>query len=135
MRLIADIKAGDRVVIDILRAGEKLNFVADIERRKEQEELVAMYESLWPGLTALPIDTEIRSQIGIKDSVNGVIISVNAGAAASKAGLKDLDIITAVNGVEINNMLDFYSNINDKSSNCVFSVIRNNTQLEFTIER
>ena len=63
------------------------------------------------------------------------IISVEPGTRAFKAGLKDYDIITGINDTEIDNMLDFYSIINDKNSTYYIDVVRNNRKIDIVLER
>ena len=133
-REIGDIKAGDVIMLEIIRNREIIEIEALIEKRKTKEELIELYNTIWPGFTAIPLDDEIRKELGINDSVKGFIITVETGTAAFKAGLKDFDIITEINQVEINNMLDFYNTINDKSNKYKFKVIRNNLELEIELE-
>lgn len=128
-REIGDIKAGDSISLEIVRNKKVIETTALIELRKDKEDLITLYNSLWPGFTAIPLDEEIKREFGIQETLRGVIISVDTGTAAFKAGLKGFDIITGINGHEINNMLDFYSSINDKSNNYKCKVIRNNNEL------
>ncbi|HAK47263.1 MAG TPA: serine protease [Spirochaeta sp.] len=133
-REIGDIKAGDLITMELIRNKELIEIEALIELRKETDELIALTNTIWPGFTALPLDEEIKREFGIQNSLNGVIITVDTGTRAFKAGLKDFDIITEINNTEINNMLDFYMSINDKSNNYKFTVIRNNLEVEINLE-
>ena len=133
-REVGDIKAGDKITLGIIRNREFIEIEALIELRKKSDELISLYDSIWPGFTAIPLDNEIKKELGIKQSVHGVIITVETGTPAFKAGLKDFDIITSINKIEINNMLDFYNTINDKSNNYKFKVIRNSLEIEINLK-
>jgi S1-C subfamily serine protease len=77
----------------------------------------------------------MKQDFNLSESVNGVIISVEPGTRAFTAGLKDYDIITSINGKEINNMLDFYEGINDKNNKYRFEIIRNNTVINLEMDK
>ena len=126
-RTVGDIRSGDRIELTVIREGERIVLEALIGERRKKEELIKLYDSIWPGFTAIPLDKKLKKEFGIPETVGGVIISVEPGTRAFTAGLKDYDIITAVNGNEINNMLDFYRLINDNNNKYQFSVNRNNT--------
>ena len=134
-RIIGELRAGDEVGLEIVREGEEISLTADIELRKTKEELISLYDKIWPGFTAVPIDSDILRELGLNEAFKGVIIKVDKGSRAFKSGLKDFDIITEINGNKINNMLDFYSSINDKSNNYDFKIIRNNNELEINLVR
>lgn len=63
------------------------------------------------GITSAPLSQvppEYRSQIELPEEVeNGIVIAdVQAGSPAAEAGLQQFDVITKIDGEEINNMLD-----------------------------
>ena len=128
-RLIGDIKAGDEILLSLIRSGKKMQLKAVIELRKEKDDLIKMYSGIWPGMTPIPLDEKMKTELGFSQAFNGVIISVDTGTRAFISGLKDYDIVTEINGREINNMLDFYDSINDKSNSYKLKVLRNNTEL------
>ena len=76
-RLIGDIKAGDSVEMTVIRNKNEIEITAHIELRKEQEQLLLLYKQIWPGFTAIPLDDRIKTGLGLTDTLNGVIISVD----------------------------------------------------------
>ncbi|MDC7227181.1 MAG: Do family serine endopeptidase [Spirochaetales bacterium] len=134
-RAVGDIKAGDIITLKVVRNTKIIEIKALIELRKEKDELINLYNEIWPGFTALPMDEQIKKEFSIPESLKGVIISVDTGTGAFDAGLRNFDIITSVNGNEINNMLDFYNSINDKSSNYVLRIVRNNLEEEIVLKK
>jgi len=133
-RLIGDIKAGQTISMRVVRLGKIIEIDALIEARKSKEEIIQLYDTLWPGITAIPLDSRIKKELELSDAVHGVIITVDTGTGAFLAGLKDYDIITAINGSEINNILDFYAMINDKSNKYKFKIIRNSIEMYVELE-
>ncbi len=134
-RLIGDIKAGEQISIDLIRNQTELRLSAVIELRKEKSEIINLYDEMWPGITPFPLDDSVKKEFGISSSVKGVVISVNTGTRAYNSGLKNYDIITEINGLEINNMMDFYRTINDKSNSYKIKLIRNNEETEIELIR
>jgi len=128
-RAVGDIRAGETIELTVIRNSKQIMLSALIASRKKKEELIELYDYIWPGFTAIPLEDKLKKEFGLPESVNGVIISVEPGTRAFTAGLKDYDIITAINSTEINNMLDFYQSINDKNNKYLFDVIRNNTEI------
>ena len=133
-RLIGDIRAGDTAEIELIRSGKTIVLKAEIELRKSREELSGLHDTIWPGFTAIPLSEETSSDynLGVR---HGAIISVEAGTRAFRAGLRDYDIITSINGEEIDNMLDFYAVLNDKNNNYSFNVVRNDQEIEILLKR
>ncbi len=134
-RLVGDIKAGDKIILKLVRNKKEITKTAEIELRKEKDEIIGLYEKIWPGITAIPLDDEIKTDFGLSGNVGGVMINVDTATRAFNSGLKNFDIITEINGVDINNMLDFFNTINDKKDNYKIKVIRNNLELYIDLER
>ncbi|MBI9105547.1 MAG: Do family serine endopeptidase [Spirochaetales bacterium] len=134
-RAVGDIKAGETIELTVIRNKEQIKLSALIVLRKNREELIELYDYIWPGFTAIPLEDKLKSEFGLPESVGGVIISVEPGTRAFKSGLKDYDIITVINGNEINNMMDFYQSINDKNNKYRLNIIRNNSEVIIEMEK
>ncbi|MBN1988935.1 MAG: Do family serine endopeptidase [Bacteroidales bacterium] len=80
------------------------------------------------------INQEKANEIGLKD-IKGVLVKeVNEGGAADEAGLEVNDVITHINGVEVNSSSQLQEQVskyrpNDKVE---VSIIRNNKKKQFT---
>jgi len=58
------------------------------------------------GVNIQPVTPEIASALGIKDSKGALVAEVVAGGPASKAGFEQGDIVTAINGVAVDDATD-----------------------------
>jgi S1-C subfamily serine protease len=54
------------------------------------------------GVSILDITAQVAKEKGIADIIGVYVASVNEGSSAQKAGLKEGDIITGINGVVVN---------------------------------
>jgi Do/DeqQ family serine protease len=59
------------------------------------------------GVVALKIPSEEASQLGVKQGPGVVVYEVQSGSAADRAGLRKGDVITALNGTQINDPNSF----------------------------
>lgn len=63
------------------------------------------------GVTILDVTAQVAKEKGIAD-INGVYIaSVNDGSAAQKAGIKEGDVITSINGVQVNSSAELQEQV------------------------
>jgi membrane-associated protease RseP (regulator of RpoE activity) len=79
----------------------KPNRPAQAERRAERGG--AEERSYWIGAACFPIDDAVRAQLGLEDD-GLVIAAVVPDSPAAKAGLKERDVITAIDGNEIDDV-------------------------------
>jgi len=63
------------------------------------------------GITVVKAGTDAARQLGIKESKGIVVAQIQPGGAADKAGLKAGDVITAFNGVEVNDSNAFRNQV------------------------
>ena len=60
------------------------------------------------GIHISDINTQIKEELGLK-SLKGVLISkVLDNSAAYKAGIKNLDVILSINGIEVNTISELH---------------------------
>ena len=135
IRVVGDLKDGDTISLEIIRNKKRLNIIAEIEMRKSKEVLITLTDKIWPGFIAVMLDSDTLRELGLSYGTAGVIVSVDTGTKAFESGLKDYDIITEINDIKINNILDFYSSINDKSNSYVLKIIRNNSEMRIELQR
>ena len=54
------------------------------------------------GIRAGKVNSDVAKELGVKEAKGVVVVDVQPGSAAERAGLKKGDVITAFNGVEVN---------------------------------
>ncbi len=135
-RLVGDVRAGARIEVKLIREGKIMNIPVTIGNRADRAELTSLYGKIWPGLSGRTLDEGLKKEAGLADSLHGVIIAVEPKTRAAESGLKDYDIITEISGMKINNMMDFFTALNDKkNSSYLIKVLRNSKQVEIELIR
>jgi serine protease Do len=115
-QVVGGLQAGRNVDFDLYRGGEKQKLSVRIGVRDDQD-TVAQYKNLWPGMTVLTITEDIRQKYDIQAGVKGLIVAYlpDSSTPASIAGFKVEDVITDINGKAVRNIMDFYMMLNDRS--------------------
>ena len=129
-RVVGNLKPGKAVEFSIIRYGEEEVLNVTLDERKPEEEL-AEDTSLWPGLTVIGLNSEIRKELDIPNNIDGsVIAAVFPNTSSDKVGLRAGDIITAVDKKNIDNVMDFYKELNSTDSKEVmFRVFREGNEM------
>ncbi|HKE57218.1 MAG TPA: DegQ family serine endoprotease [Pyrinomonadaceae bacterium] len=86
------------------------------------------------GVTVQPITSDIAASLGLKD-MNGVIVnSVMPGGSAEKAGLKQGDVITKLNGVAVTDSNAFRNHVasTQPGTTVTLTVLRNGREQELS---
>lgn len=124
VRDVGDLVSGETAVFRVFRDGKEQTLKVKIEERDEKT--VSDASRLWPGFMPLPLNDEMKKQFKLDEKQKGVIVSgVQAKSPAAAIGLQSGDVITGVNGKEIQDLIDFYRGLSDKSSKEVwFDVLR-----------
>ena len=124
--LVANVKPGTRIPIELLRNGERRTVTATVGKRPSQEELArsqmfnqdddqqlpddmqsdnAVAEKL--GLQVVPVTPEIARQLGAPADTGGLAIAqVDPGSDAARKGLARRDIILTANYEPVNSIED-----------------------------
>ncbi|MDR0383578.1 MAG: Do family serine endopeptidase [Spirochaetaceae bacterium] len=130
-RIVADLKAGQRHVFTVLRGNRSIDLNVTIAERKN--EVAAENGKLWPGLFVLPVSDKVIKDMQLENSVEKglVVAQVVEKSPAAVIGLARKDIITAVNGEEVNDLNAFYRVLSEKAGNELwFDISRGGTKLE-----
>lgn len=130
-QVVGSMAAGKTSRMSIIRFGEQKTLSVKVGER-DAKDTVAQGKNLWPGMTVVNIDDQIRQEARIPRSVRGVVVGslVNQDTPASIAGFRPGDVITAVNGKAVRNMMDFYRALNEGSgSNASFKIVRDGTEI------
>jgi serine protease Do len=113
--IVANIKPGTRIPLDILREGKPLRINAVVGARPPEEQLAQ--SSFNPeenkdfdkttdspdakvirdavGISVLPLDAEIAQQLGMSADTRGVVIDVAGAGTGAQAGLRRGDVIVS----------------------------------------
>ena len=88
-------------------------------------------------MTVVNIDDQIRQEASIPGNVRGVVVGslVNQDSPAAVAGFRPGDVITAVNGTSVRNMMDFYRALNEGSGRTAsFQIVRDGTEVTIGLQ-
>jgi len=126
---IGSIEAGRAASLAVIRLGEQKTVTATIGERDAKDD-VAQGKNLWPGMTVVDLTDQIRQDASIPSGVKGVVVGslVNQDTPAAIAGFRPGDVITAVNGRTVRNMMDFYRALNE-TRNASFQIVRDGTEI------
>ncbi len=115
--IVANIKPGTRIPLDILREGKPLKLTATIGARPPEEKLAqsnfnpeenkdfdkqtdtpdskVIRDKL--GLSVIPLDAEIARALGMAADVKGIVVDVPGAGTAAQVGLRRGDVIVSAN--------------------------------------
>jgi serine protease Do len=111
-RIVGSAKPGDTKQVTLIRYGETKTLDVRFEARQDEEK-IQNDNRLWPGLFVQKLTGELRKQASVPDKITGVIISgVIKGTSAEMAGFKEGDVITKINNNKVDNVMNFYQELN-----------------------
>ena len=114
VRIVGELKPNERSRFTLLRDGESVTATVKIGRREDQEQILTQQNKLWPGIAVATLNDEIRDRLRLSKDLDGVIIaSIEEKTKLYIGGLRQYDVITEINGQEIENLADFYRQVND----------------------
>jgi len=126
LQMVGNLRAGERARFELIREGSPMSLSARIAARGQESEISKQANRVWPGLYITDVNQDIRKSLELPASKDGVVVAaVEQGSASAVAGLRQGDVIESVNGKNVKNISDFYSQINTKK----------NTELSFRIFR
>jgi len=128
--VVGDLKPGDRASFTVIRDKQSRDLQVRIETRTDQ--VAADNKKLWPGVTVLPLTEQIRQNFEIKENVKGLLAAeIISGTPADIVGLRRGDIITSINGENVNDIASFFKLLREKtSSELWFGITRGDSTLE-----
>lgn len=138
--LVGMTRPGSKVPVEILRNGKKQTVDVTISEAKRDRNAVNSLASALSaseagsaalGLTVQSIDSDTRSQLGLK-SGQGVVIGDVTGPVAAQAGLRAGDVITMVNQQKVGSVAEFEAATkNVKAGSTVLLLVRRGEQSNF----
>ena len=137
VRVVGDLEAGSTATFRVNRFGTMTTVEVKIGERKDSEEILSNQNKLWPGMIVVPLNEEARKELDLEGSQSGVLVaSVDKGTKAYIGGIRNYDVITAINDENIESLEDFYKMIGDASvSEFKISYIREGNKYFTGIER
>ncbi len=143
IQAVGDLLAGRSYDFDLIRYGEKMRLAIKLGARPDDTSEATSYKYLWPGVTVVRINDQIRQDAGIAKGVEGVVVAYLPGSdspdnesPASIAGLRPGDVVVQMNGRDIRTIMDFYKVLNDNPRKDVtFKINRKGTDVTIGLGR
>jgi Do/DeqQ family serine protease len=128
--IVGDLKPGDRAAFTVIRDKQSRDLQVRIETRTDQ--VASDNKKLWPGVTVIPLTDQIRQSFEIKENVRGILAAeIISGTPADIVGIRRGDIITSINGENVNDTSSFFRLLREKtSSELWFGITRGDSTLE-----
>jgi serine protease Do len=130
-QVIGSLEAGRTASVTVVRFGEQRNLTVTIGERDARDQ-VAQGKNLWPGMTVVNLDDQIRQEANIPQNLHGVVVGslVNQDTPAAVAGFRPGDVITAVNGKSVSNMMDYFRALNEGTGwSASFQIVRDGAEV------
>lgn len=121
--IVANIKPGTKIPLDILREGKPMRITATVGTRPSEEKLAqstfdpdenkdfdqqgdnadskTIREAL--GVSVIALDPEIARQLGMGTDVKGVVVDIAGSGSAAQAGIRRGDVLVSVNYKPVTN--------------------------------
>ncbi len=124
VRAVAALPPGEDAAITVVRDGQSVTL--HVETSVRDADAGSDRDRLWPGLAVHPITDEIRSRLDLSRRTDGVVVAaVTENTPAAGSGIRQGDVITAVNGSRVESASEFYSALADVDEREVqFRVLR-----------
>ncbi len=135
IRVVGDLPVGKDASFDVVRYGHPMTVTVRIALRLPDAQ-INKDRDLWPGLTVIPIDEQIRKQLKLSTEMSGLVVAdVVDGTPAAVAGIQQGDLVKAVNGAPTNNAIEFYRAINESRTKFDFTLERQGKSIDIAVER
>ncbi len=124
VRDVGLLEAGAEAKFKVVRGGKDLILTVKIEERSEK--VSSDNGKLWPGFIASPLTDAVRKELEVEDKIKGVVVSnVMEKSPAASLRLQNTDVITAVNGVSVKNLSEFYTELSKAEKSVNFDIYSN----------
>jgi Do/DeqQ family serine protease len=133
---VGELPVGRIARFEVIRYGERKSLEVRISERESDRQIAELNRRLWPGISVFPVTPQVRTDLDLDSSVEGVLVStVESRTLAAAAGVRVGDIVVTVDGTATPRMLDFYREVNEAGRNLSLSVLRDGSVLEIEIQR
>ena len=114
-KILKSIGWGNKFRLELFRQGEVISKEFIVKKAPLHFQISDKYESKPLGITVKDITFEVKRYYKRQDSNLGVLITkIDLGSKASIGGIKPYELITHIDGNQINSIEDFKLNIKDK---------------------
>lgn len=135
IRVVGDLPAGDQATFKLIRNDKVLTETVKIGLRQDQA-AIEKNRNLWPGISVLPLDDQIRQQLKLPANSNGiVVVNVVDKTPAAVAGLQQGDLIKQINNKPVQNAEQFYQDINENQRHFSFEIERQGSTFNIGINK
>jgi len=112
-RIVGNLPPGQDYAVQLVREGKPQKLTIRLAIRAEDKEIAQQSKNLWPGLYIAPITADLRRQLTIPETLQGVLVTqVQEGSPAAEAGFRQGDVIQQVDKKPVTKVVDFYQAIN-----------------------
>jgi len=129
-RMVGDLKPGDNATFTVIRDGASRDIQVRIETRTDA--VASDSKKLWPGFLVMPLTDDLREQLNLDKDAKGLcVVRVESNSPADIIGMRQGDLVTALNGENVGDLRAFYRLLREKtSSELWFGFTRSGTTLE-----
>jgi Do/DeqQ family serine protease len=129
-RMVGDLKPGDNATFTIIRDGASRDIQVRIETRTN--EVASDSKKLWPGFYLVPVTDDLREQLELDKDAKGLcVVRVENNSPADIIGMRQGDLVTALNGESVRDLRSFYRLLREKTSSELWlGFIRSGATLE-----
>ena len=130
MMIVGDLRPGDRATFTVIRDGASKDIQVRIEARTD--EVASDNKKLWPGVFLIPLTDEVREIAKLDKNARGLYAAqVLVNTPADIVGLRQGDLVTAINGETIRDISSYYRLLREKTrTELWFGITRNESTLE-----
>ena len=113
--MVGDLKPGDQATFTVIRDGGTQDIRVRIEARTD--EIVSDSKKLWPGVSIVPLTDEIKDRFKLEKDAKGLFVAeVIADSPADIIGMRQGDLINAINGENIKDLPSYYRLLREKTA-------------------
>lgn len=134
VQTVGDLPVGKGAEFSLVRNGQSVKKTVTIDLRPKESDLQAL--RLWPGFVVTPVTPEIRDDLDLAPSLEGLIVArVEPKSTADLAGLKQGDVLKAINDKPVKTVGDFYRALNEKGGEVKLGFVREGVELSIGVTR
>jgi serine protease Do len=138
IRMIAALRVGSKVGIQILRDGKEMTLTTVVAERKDGQAQApggTVKEQL--DMTVQEVTPEIARHVGLPEKTGVIVTDVKAGGPAEEAGLQPRDIILKINNLPIAGLKDYQAALNagEKENSLLMLVRRGKANFFVTLKK
>ncbi len=143
-RIVAAIKPGEKAAIDLVRDGKRMKITATVGTRPDERETAQTQE---PGIEAVKPELALLNGIGLEElnrtyrarlqipaELQGILITeIDPNSPAADKGLRQGDVIVAVNKLPTRNLREFNARIKGLKENKILLTIWREGSREYVV--